>query len=79
MVENVGRTAWLSRPSGSLPDDAKVFIRALAAWAAGDTYDLRTSFFTKGQSVSFSLFKVLNEDMYQPIEIMFTIGNVYVY
>ncbi len=79
MVDNAGRTAWISAPEGSPEDDMSVFLRAIVAWAAGDTYELRSNSLLKGDSVSFSFFKVLNEDMYQPIEIMFSMGKVYAY
>jgi len=78
VAKNKGRTVWLSEPY-PVRDDTGILIKALTAWTAGDIYDVATGYFQEGKTVSFSFFKVLNEDMYQPIEILFTLGYLYAY
>jgi hypothetical protein len=75
MVNSVGRTAWLS--NGPFTDDTRVLVKSITAWAAGDVQYVMSSVFSSEEAVSFSFFKVLNKDMYQPIEILFTMGYLY--
>ena len=77
IIESVGRTAWLS--DNIMTDDLSVLVKAITAWAGGDIYDIATGYFQEGRSISFSFFKLLNEDMYQPIEILLTLGYFYTY
>ena len=78
MVSGTGRTVWLSNTDLE-DEDVRVLIKSLTVWAAGDTFEVMTNFFLAGEAVSFSFFKVLNKDMYQPIEIMFTLGYLYTF
>jgi len=70
-----GRTAWLSG-LGSLEEDERVLIKSLILWAAGDEYDVVESDI-KTSIVKFSFFKVLDQDMYQPVEIILDMGYIY--
>ncbi len=70
-----GRTAWLSG-LGSLEEDERVLIKSLILWAAGNEFDLVESDIQTEIS-KFSFFKVLNQNMYQPIEIEMTLGYLY--
>jgi len=78
VADNMGRTVWLSE-TDSFSADYAVLLKAITTWAAGDSHDIATGFFQEGESVSFSFFKLLNEDMYQPIEILLTVGYRFTY
>lgn len=70
-----GRTAWLSGLD-SLEEDERVLIKSLILWAAGDEFDVvESDILTSVAKLSF--FKVLDQDMYQPIEIELTLGYLY--
>jgi hypothetical protein len=70
-----GRSAWLSAGLDSR-DDKKVLIKSLVLWAAGNEFDVVESD-VSAAAASFSFFKVLNQDMYQPVEIMLSLGYLY--
>ncbi|MFQ5647635.1 MAG: hypothetical protein ACE5FW_00175 [Candidatus Aenigmatarchaeota archaeon] len=69
-----GRAAWLSDGDNTL-EDRKALIRALAAWAAGDTYEVVPADIREPQA--FSLHTVINQDMFQPIEIVLSLGYIF--
>jgi hypothetical protein len=79
MAEGKGRTAWLSYPeSGSLStnDDMSVLLKALAFWASGETYDVVPAG-TMNSPTKAVLYKVLNTNLMQPIEVSLTMGTIY--
>lgn len=73
-----GRTAWLSDMGslGALSGDEEVLLKSLFMWAAGDTYMVVPNDISKS-IMKFSFLKVLNVDMYQPIEIVLEMGYLY--
>jgi hypothetical protein len=70
-----GRTAWLSG-IGSVEDDERILIKSLILWAAGSDYEVVKGDIVTG-AAKFSFLKVLNQNMYQPVEIVMTIGYLY--
>ena len=73
-VAGQGRTAWLS--AGMEDQEArKNILRALFAWAAGDTYDVVPG--TVPEPVSFSLYKTIRGDMVQPVRIVLSLGYIF--
>ena len=69
-----GRTVWLSAGE-TTPDEQKILIKSLIAWAAGDTYDL-----LKGEvkePVVVYLYKTFNKDMLQEVKIVLSLGYLY--
>ncbi len=71
-----GRTAWLHGAVSGLGDDQGVLARSLVMWAAGREYDVVESDIMSGIA-EFSFFKVLDQDMHQPIEIIMVMGYIY--
>jgi hypothetical protein len=68
-----GRTVWLSKSDVS--EEQKIFIKSVILWASGDTYTLIKRDIK--DPVSVSIYKVLNEDMFQPIKIEMKLGYLY--
>jgi hypothetical protein len=68
-----GRTVWLSK--SDVPEEQKIFIKSVILWASGDTYTLIKRDIK--DPVSVSIYKVLNEDMFQPIKIEMKLGYLY--
>ncbi|MBI4175695.1 MAG: hypothetical protein HY518_00685 [Candidatus Aenigmarchaeota archaeon] len=63
-------------PPGAIPipDDKAVFLKAVVAWAAGDTFDVIAGNIATNP-VSARYVKVYSGDMYQPVEITLTVGS----
>ncbi len=75
IADGFGRTAWLSDP-GSLEEDERVLIKSLVLWAAGKEFEVVKSDIA-AEIAKFSYLKVLDTDMYQPIEIILVTGYLY--
>ncbi len=77
IVNGAGRTAWISAPPGDeYTDDYSVMVRAFVVWAAGGTYSIITNHIPTNPAV-FSMYKTINNDMFQIIEIVLTMGYLY--
>jgi len=74
IVANAGRSAWLSVGDDTL-EERKVLIRALVSWLAGDTYTLVPGEIKDPKT--FSLLRVVNIDMFQPIEVVLNLGYIF--
>jgi hypothetical protein len=75
VINSKGRTVWVSNglPSG----ERESLLKTLTAWAAGDVSVISNQIVGSQESVSFSFFKVLNKDMYQPIEVFLSMAYLY--
>ncbi len=81
IVGGRGRAAWLSpAKSNDLKDeDMKILLRAVAAWAAGQSYNIIKNPIAKEKAVLhyYSAVKRPENPMFQPIEIVLTLGYIY--
>lgn len=78
MSGGFGRTVWIPNIGAvdSLEEDEKVLFRTMVLWSAGREFDIVES--DIGNMIGrFSFFKILDQDMYQPIEIEMDIGYLY--
>ena len=74
VIDGNGRVAWLSNTTAlDLKSDIKQLIKSLIIWAAGDEYWLVPGR-EKVSPSTFYFFKPLNQDMFQPIELILTLG-----
>jgi hypothetical protein len=75
MVDGKGRAAWM--PEAALnDDDMSVLLKSLSVWASGERYMLIPNVQMYNPSSS-TLYKVYSADMFQPVEIILTLGNIY--
>lgn len=75
IVDDKGRTAWLAPGSVSSQEISNI-LRTLVVWAAGDENEVVKND-VKNVPVVVSLYKVYDQDMYQPVEVVLTMGNLY--
>jgi len=75
IVDDKGRAAWLASGSG-FTQEINSTLRALVAWAAGSEYEVIRSNL-ENLPVKASLYKVYDQDMFQPVEIELAIGYLY--
>lgn len=69
-----GRVAWLSNSTASyLKSDVKQLIKSMIIWTAGEEYWLVRGR-EKVDATTFYFFKPLNQDMFQPVEFILTLG-----
>ncbi len=68
-----GRSAWLS--GGPLTEERGVMIKSLVTWTAGESYDVIQN--PMKSSNTASKLKILNQDMYQIMEIVLKLGYLY--
>ncbi len=73
MANGLGRTAWLSRNGDQ--EDADHMLKSLVVWAAGNEHVIIQNAIPN--PVSTSLFKVLNQDMHEPIEVILSLGFLF--
>lgn len=73
-----GRTAWISDMGAlnTLGGDEEVLLKSLLMWAAGNDYVVVPSDMARS-IMKLSFLKVLNTDMYQPVEIVMEMGYLY--
>ena len=76
MVDGLGRTAWISAPEGALESNTKTMIKSLVCWAAGDMYSVIKNDIITDQ-VRTTMYKILDKDMFQPLEVVLTLGYAY--
>ena len=69
-----GRTVWLSNSTNT--DDWRVLMKAAVVWAAGDTDYIINNDISR-EIVTVSFMKLLRKDMYEPIDIVLTMGYLY--
>ena len=74
-MDDKGRAAWLASGSG-FTQEINSTLRALVAWAAGSEYEVIRSNL-ENLPVKASLYKVYDQDMFQPVEIELAIGYLY--
>jgi hypothetical protein len=72
--EGYGRSAWLS--GGSETGEREVLIKSAVAWLAGDTNHVIDNPVANEVAVV-SFMKLYNEDMYETVEIIMTLGYLY--
>ncbi len=70
-----GRTAWLA-PSGSLSTEVQTMLKALVVWAASEEYDIVENSIMN-VPVKTAYYKTYDQDMFQPVEIVMTMGYIY--
>ncbi len=70
----LGRTAWLS--GGPDTEDRRVLMKAVIAWLAGDTEHVIDEKMSKQLAVV-PFIKLYNKDMFEPVEIVLTLGHRY--
>jgi hypothetical protein len=78
MSGGFGRTVWVPSMGAidSLDEDEKVLFNDMVLWSAGMEFDIVKS--DIGNTIGrFSFFKILDQNMYQPIEIEMDIGYLY--
>ncbi len=73
IVSNSGRSAWLSAGDDTL--ERRVLLKALVSWLAGDTYDVVPGEIK--EPATFSLYRVIDIDMFQPIEVVLNLGYIF--
>jgi hypothetical protein len=76
IVDDNGRTAWLAYSDPSASQDAGNMLRTLVVWAAGDEYYVIKNE-VRNVPVVNSLYKTYDQDMYQPVEVVLTMGRLY--
>lgn len=68
-----GRTAWLS--DGATTSEKVALMKALTVWASGEEYHIIPA--TVPNPATITMFKTINQDMFQPLEIIFSLGFVF--
>jgi hypothetical protein len=76
IVNDKGRTAWLAYSDPAASQDVGNMLKTLVVWAAGDENDVITND-VRNVPVVNSIYKTYSNDMYQPVEIVLTMGNLY--
>jgi len=76
IVDDKGRTAWLASGPGGFTQEINNMLRTLVVWAAGDEYYVINNE-VRNVPVVNSLYKTYDQDMYQPVEVVLTMGNLY--
>ncbi|MCX6814217.1 MAG: hypothetical protein NTY20_00985 [Candidatus Aenigmarchaeota archaeon] len=76
IVDDRGRTAWLAYADPAANQDISNMLRTLVVWAAGDENVIIKNE-VRNVPVVTSLYKIYDQDMYQPVEIVLTMGNLY--
>jgi hypothetical protein len=69
-----GRTAWLA--PGAFSTETQVMLKALLVWAAGEEYNVIDND-VKNAPVVTSFYKVYDQDMFQPVQIVLSMGYAY--
>jgi hypothetical protein len=82
MAGGLGRAAWLSAGtmSGVIPSESQEkssMLRSLVLWASGDENPVIRGEI-KSVPVVASIYKTYDQEMFQPVEVVLTMGNVYV-
>ena len=75
MVEGSGRTAWLASADPS-SQEAGNMLRTLVGWAAGMENDIVKNEI-KNVPVVAGIYKAYDYDMFQPVEVVLTLGSLY--
>lgn len=77
MERGMGRTAWIANSTtyNGMPSDVSNLIRTMIVWASGTTHTMLKP--SSGKASVFRLYKILNEDMVQPIEIDLVLDYTY--
>jgi hypothetical protein len=76
ILDDRGRTAWLAYSDPVNNHEVSNMLRTLVVWAAGDeNHVIRNE--VKNVPVVTSIYKTYSQDMFQPVEIVLTMGNLY--
>ncbi len=73
IVANSGRSAWLS--AGDDTAERRILLKALVAWLAGNINEVVPGEIR--EPASFSIFRVINIDMFQPVEVVLNLGYIF--
>jgi hypothetical protein len=76
IVDNNGRTAWLSYADPVGNQETSSMLKDLVVWAAGDENEVIKND-VKNLPVVTSLYRTYDQDMFQPVEVLLTMGNLY--
>ncbi|HJW96589.1 MAG TPA: hypothetical protein VJ485_00325 [archaeon] len=76
IVNGNGRTAWLTNYNDMADQDMRNMLRTLVVWAAGEENEVIKGE-VKNVPVVASIYKTYDKDMFQPVEIVLTMGNLY--
>ncbi len=76
IVNENGRTAWLAYADPAANQDISTMLKTLVVWAGGDENSLVNNE-VRNVPVVTSLYKTYDQDMYQPVEVVLTMGNLY--
>lgn len=75
IVNGNGRAAWLAYSDPAASQDVSSMLRTLVVWLAGDENEVIKSEIRN--PVIASIYKVYDKDMYQPVEVVLTMGRMY--
>jgi hypothetical protein len=76
IADGKGRTAWLSYADPAGSQEISNMLRDLVVWTAGDENEVVRND-VKNVPVVVSLYRTYDQDMYQPVEVVLTMGNLY--
>ena len=76
IADERGRTAWLAYADPSASQEISTMLKTLVVWAAGDENEVVKNE-VRNIPVVTSLYRTYDQDMYQPVEIVLTMGNLY--
>ena len=74
IVAGAGKSAWLSGGDDTR-EERKALIRTLVTWMAGDEYPVVPG--EVRDPTTFSIYRVVNIDMFQPIEVILSLGYIF--
>ena len=76
VADGNGRAAWLAYSDPGSSQDMANMLRTLVAWAAGEENEVVKND-VRNLPVVTSLYRTYDQDMYQPVEVVLTMGNLY--